>query len=158
MHFSIDSVCSQATAKMCFILNTGVLSFSQGVGVKFGSSRCLIWLQILFWGCWHKLGFGRFKVCVKVGFKLMYTAWCCSGRCADLLNAWLKLMIPLPLYTAPPHPPAHSCSSPSSLCNLYFIRRQWMEGLSISLNFNNRPVVKLLFCTIFHKTHYVPCL
>lgn len=37
----------------------------------------------------------------------MYTAWCCHGRCADQMNAWLKLMIPLLLCPAlsPPLPP-----------------------------------------------------
>lgn len=83
-------------------------------------------------------------VLVKVGLKLMYNAWCCPGVCVDLMNAWLKLMIPLPLCPAPP--------PPSSL------RQQWIEGLSISLPFNNSPVIIFLFCTIFHKTHYVPCL
>lgn len=83
---------------------------------------------------------------VEVGLKLMYTAWCCPGRCTDLKNAWLKLIIPLPLFPAlPPTPLLH-------------FRRWIMEEVFVSLTFNNGSVVELLFCTIFHETHYVPCL
>lgn len=64
------------------------------------------------------MGFGMASFEVKVGLKLMYTAWCCLGRCADQMNAWLKLMIPLLLSLAiPPLSPAPPSPLPlSALC------------------------------------------
>lgn len=92
----------------------------------------------------------------------MYTAWCCSGRCADLMNAWLNLTIPLPPYFAlpppgapPPLPPPVPQREEEEQTASY---GRVVPPKSTSLDFNNSPVVKLLFCTIFHKTHYVPCL
>lgn len=91
------------------------------------------------------------NVYVKLAKSWFILAWCCSDRCADLKNAWLKLMIPLlypalPALSRPPPPP-------------FTIYGMVVLSNSISLNFNNiSHVVKLLFCTIFHKTHYVPCL
>lgn len=103
-------------------------------------------LSVLIW-----TGFsGKVSGMVKVGLKLMYAACCCSGRCADLMNAWLELMIPLPLC---PYP-----YTPTPSFSVFYAISEGSRRAGNFFNFNNSSVVKLLFCTIFHKTHYVPCL
>lgn len=67
----------------------------------------------------------------------MYIAWCCPGRCADLTNAWLNLIIPLHLCPALPPP-----SFPPSVLQTTSEGSGWKA--ICFFEFNNSSVVKLL--------------